>query len=265
MSNHNPHKILKARSNVRNLAISSKAKAVLLALLERANGKRYAQVGRAECFPGRELIATDTSLSVRTVFRALQELQAAGLISLVHRLSDKREWSSNLYTIQLDAILIGAVGHADTTRGPKQHDSVGHADTTRRPTRPANSRSELSKGTIEFNSLERKKTLEPTNLPKPPIPPHPSQVNGGVFLESESSDPLRGPNWPTESRRVKKVQATCQHVEPENGEQCKNTWEVYAANLPFEKYCPQIHRLVHRQAEQKERQRQHRQKIATNY
>ena len=55
-----------------------------------------------ECFPSAKTIAMDLSLSRRTVFRALAELERLGLIQRIPRRRTSGGASSNLYRIRGD-------------------------------------------------------------------------------------------------------------------------------------------------------------------
>ena len=59
---------------------------------------KYANYQTRECFVSKKTIASEAKVSLSTVFRALKELCAHGLISIVTRFSGKRQ-TSNLYKL----------------------------------------------------------------------------------------------------------------------------------------------------------------------
>ena len=59
---------------------------------------KYASYQTRECFVSKKTIASEAKVSLSTVFRALKELCAHGLISIVTRFSGKRQ-TSNLYKL----------------------------------------------------------------------------------------------------------------------------------------------------------------------
>lgn len=99
-------------------------KAVLMALAERTGDK-------PTCFPSQELIAAETEQSVRTVRRALDDLEAAGFISHERRYTTEdgvalgRGKACNRYTLLIDQPANLSCGQPRPT---------GQPDTTNRPT-----------------------------------------------------------------------------------------------------------------------------------
>jgi DNA-binding transcriptional ArsR family regulator len=67
-------------------------KAVLMNLADRADGAWL-------CWPGQKLIAKDTELGERTVRRALDDLEKAGLIRRYHHRRKDGSWSSDRYVL----------------------------------------------------------------------------------------------------------------------------------------------------------------------
>ncbi len=53
------------------------------------------------CFPGIKTIAGDLSISVSTVKRALNDLEAAGFIGRIQRYRENRGKTSNLYILKV--------------------------------------------------------------------------------------------------------------------------------------------------------------------
>ena len=72
--------------------LPSRAVVVYCYLCERANKN-------GECFPAVKTIAADLHLSKSTVFRALADLEKAGLLTRKHRHRTSGGLSSNLYRI----------------------------------------------------------------------------------------------------------------------------------------------------------------------
>ena len=69
-----------------------RAKAVYLYLRDRADAAGL-------CWPGIKTIAKELALSVRTVQRAMQDLEQAGLIQKEHRYRSNGSFTSNLYRL----------------------------------------------------------------------------------------------------------------------------------------------------------------------
>ena len=79
-------------SSIYDRNLSHRAIAVYCYLCDRANGN-------GECYPSTRRIASDLRISRRTVFRALNELENAGLITRQKRRRAAGGCSSNLYRI----------------------------------------------------------------------------------------------------------------------------------------------------------------------
>lgn len=75
-----------------DLNLPHRAVAVYCYLCDRSNKK-------GECFPSAQTIALDLSLSKRTVFRALNDLESNGLIEKKQRTRNNGGSSSNLYRL----------------------------------------------------------------------------------------------------------------------------------------------------------------------
>lgn len=75
-----------------DLGLPHRAVAVYCYLCDRADKN-------GECFPSAKTIALDLSLSKRTVFRALNELENNGLIEKKQRIRKSGGISSNLYKL----------------------------------------------------------------------------------------------------------------------------------------------------------------------
>lgn len=75
-----------------DLNLPHRAVAVYCYLCDRADKN-------GECFPSAKTIALDLSLSKRTVFRALNELEKYGLIAKKKRMRTSGGTSSNLYKL----------------------------------------------------------------------------------------------------------------------------------------------------------------------
>lgn len=73
-------------------ALSSKAVSVFVYLCDKANKN-------GECYPAVRTIANDLHISRSTVFRAIRELESAGLLTRQHRHRTHGGMSSNLYKI----------------------------------------------------------------------------------------------------------------------------------------------------------------------
>lgn len=76
-------------------------KCVLFALADRANDKSF------KCFPGLTTLANDAEMSTRGVQRCIKQLAELGIISIKRRTA-----TSNVYTINLDAILATIESHS---------------------------------------------------------------------------------------------------------------------------------------------------------
>lgn len=76
-------------------------KCVLFALADRANDKSF------KCFPGLTTLACDAEMSTRGVQRCIKQLAEIGIISIKRRTA-----TSNVYTINLDAILAAIESHS---------------------------------------------------------------------------------------------------------------------------------------------------------
>ena len=75
-----------------DLGLPHRAVTVYCYLCDRANKN-------GECFPSAKTIALDLSLSRRTVFRALKDLERSGLIEKKQRIRTSGGISSNLYKL----------------------------------------------------------------------------------------------------------------------------------------------------------------------
>lgn len=96
-------------------------KAVLMNLADRADEAW-------SCFPGQKRIAEDTELGERTVRRALDDLEQAGLLLRFHRRRKDGSWTSDRY------VLAGYITDPDAVRLLADSDTCGHSG--RRPQRP---------------------------------------------------------------------------------------------------------------------------------
>ena len=76
--------------------LSSRAVCVFVYLCDKANQN-------GECYPTVRTVANDLHISKSTVFRALKELEDAGLLTRQHRHRTYGGMSSNLYKIGGDA------------------------------------------------------------------------------------------------------------------------------------------------------------------
>jgi DNA-binding Lrp family transcriptional regulator len=84
-----PHWLLDEAKGISNTAI------VLYLML-----RKYADWKTGECYPGRKRLAEQMGISVRSVGRALKELETIGAIKITHRrYKDKKENDTNLYFI----------------------------------------------------------------------------------------------------------------------------------------------------------------------
>lgn len=72
--------------------LSSKAVSVFVYLCDKANK-------HGECYPAVRTVANDLHISRSTVFRAIKELESAGLLTRQHRRRTHGGMSSNLYKI----------------------------------------------------------------------------------------------------------------------------------------------------------------------
>lgn len=80
-------------NKIYSMPLPSRAKCVYGYLCGRANKK-------GECYPSSKTIASDLSLSERTVFRAISDLEEARLLKRKHRRRSNGGQSSNLYKIR---------------------------------------------------------------------------------------------------------------------------------------------------------------------
>ena len=78
--------------------LSATQKLVLIVLSEHGNE-------HGECFPGQDLLARETSLSIRAVREAIAILQEAGLITARRRTFRKGGSTSNYYTFNTDLVV----------------------------------------------------------------------------------------------------------------------------------------------------------------
>jgi DNA-binding transcriptional regulator YhcF (GntR family) len=121
-----PHWLLEEAKNISTTAI------VLYLML-----KKFADYKTGECFPGRKRLASQMNVSVRTVGRALKELENVGAIKITHRrYKDKKENDTNLYFVcwnrfeavdnLVEQIVNNSLGRAQVPQG------VGHIRPTGR-------------------------------------------------------------------------------------------------------------------------------------
>ena len=78
-----------------DLDLPHRAVTVYVYLCDRANKKR-------ECWPSTVTISKDLGLSRRTVFRALNDLEKAGLIKRIPRRRKTGGWTSSLIRLEVD-------------------------------------------------------------------------------------------------------------------------------------------------------------------
>ena len=71
-----------------------RAKMVYMYLSDRSNKQ-------GQCWPGIKTIAKDLNLSVRTVQRAIHDLEQAGLLTKTYRYRENGSFTSNLYRIHI--------------------------------------------------------------------------------------------------------------------------------------------------------------------
>ena len=121
-----PHWLLEEAKNISSTAI------VLYLML-----KKFADYKTGECFPGRKRLANQMNVSVRTVGRALKELETIGAIKITHRrYKDKKENDTNLYFIcwnRFEAVDNLVEQIVEKTRGRAQvPQGVGHIRPTGR-------------------------------------------------------------------------------------------------------------------------------------
>ena len=79
--------------NIYREEVSSRAKIVYMYLKDRSNAE-------GECWPAIKTIARDTSMSVSTVKRALEDLVQCGLLRKERRFRENRGNTSNRYFIK---------------------------------------------------------------------------------------------------------------------------------------------------------------------
>ena len=79
--------------NIYREEVSSRAKTVYMYLKDRSNAD-------GECWPAIKTIARDTSMSVSTVKRALEDLVQCGLLRKERRFRENRGNTSNRYFIR---------------------------------------------------------------------------------------------------------------------------------------------------------------------
>lgn len=79
--------------NIYREEVSSRAKTVYMYLKDRSNAE-------GECWPAIKTIARDTSMSVSTVKRALEDLVQCGLLRKERRFRENRGNTSNRYFIR---------------------------------------------------------------------------------------------------------------------------------------------------------------------
>ena len=79
--------------NIYREEVSSRAKIVYMYLKDRSNAE-------GECWPAIKTIARDTSMSVSTVKRALEDLLQCGLLRKERRFRENRGNTSNRYFIK---------------------------------------------------------------------------------------------------------------------------------------------------------------------
>lgn len=122
-----PHWLLEEAKNISSTAI------VLYLML-----KKFADYKTGECFPGRKRLATQMGISVRSIGRALKELETVGAIKITHRrYKDKKENDTNLYFVcwnrfeavdnLVQQIVQNSIGRAYTPQGVGQIRPTGRA------------------------------------------------------------------------------------------------------------------------------------------
>ena len=79
--------------NIYREEVSSRAKIVYMYLKDRSNAE-------GECWPAIKTIARDTSMSVSTVKRALEDLLQCGLLRKERRFRENRGNTSNRYYVR---------------------------------------------------------------------------------------------------------------------------------------------------------------------
>ena len=79
--------------NIYREEVSSRAKTVYMYLKDRSNAE-------GECWPAIKTIARDTSMSVSTVKRAIEDLLQCGLLRKERRFRENRGNTSNRYFIK---------------------------------------------------------------------------------------------------------------------------------------------------------------------
>lgn len=79
--------------SIYQLDVSSKAASVYMNLRDRCGVKE-------ECFPSVGLIAHDTKFSERTVYRALKELEKAGVIERYEQYRENASRTTTLYRVK---------------------------------------------------------------------------------------------------------------------------------------------------------------------
>lgn len=79
-------------NKIYSMPLPNRAKSVYCYLCGRANKK-------GECYPSSTTIANDLSISKRTVFRAISDLERAHLLKRKHRRRSGGGLSSNLYQL----------------------------------------------------------------------------------------------------------------------------------------------------------------------
>ena len=79
--------------NIYREEVSSRAKTVYMYLKDRSNAE-------GECWPAIKTIARDTSMSVSTVKRALEDLVQCGLLRKERRFRENRGNTSNRYYVR---------------------------------------------------------------------------------------------------------------------------------------------------------------------
>lgn len=93
-------------------------KAVLISLAEQADDRMFS------CWPGQQLIADRTELGIRTVRRALAELETAGLVARKPRYDSKGHRTSDRYVLSLPATVTTGQSDRRSERPAVTHDRL---------------------------------------------------------------------------------------------------------------------------------------------
>lgn len=160
--------------------ISSTARLVLLALVERADNRKH------ECFPTQAQLAADTGLSAEVVGRRARELEGHGLLSRERRQRQDGSRTSDLYRLHTDVNLTDSP--SPDSESPDSKSPDGESEPTRRrvTTTPTE-----SQGQPDAESEQE----EPITLPSQnPSPTH--QDAGDGFDEFWDAYPIKSGRAP---------------------------------------------------------------------